>query len=321
MVNAKVKSPRTRTGTRAQWAFLVFCVAWGLCFIELAKAQQPGEKTFSSAEQASQALFIAVQTNDQKALLAIFGPDGNDVISSGDTTEDHDDLTTFTQKYLEMHRLVTEPDGKTTLYIGAENWPAPIQLVNKNGAWYFDTDAGKQEILLRQIGENELETIQVCHTLVDAQKEYSAGPGSGKSGNQYAQKFASDEGQRDGLYWKEESGQPQSPVGPFVAQASGQGLAQGQNREHLPFHGYYFGILMSQAKGAPGGAKNYVADGKMTGGFAFVAYPADYRSSGVMTFIVNRDGIVYQKDLGPQTASVASGMSKYDPDSTWQKTE
>jgi hypothetical protein len=279
-------------------------------------AQQPGQKTFSSAEEASNALVVATRGNDEKGLLDILGPDGKQIISSGDDTEDSESRATFVEKYQEMHRLVQEPDGTTTLYIGAENWPTPIPLVNRGNSWYFDTQAGKKEILFRRVGRNEMSTIRVCEELVAAQKEYYS-----THQNQYAQKIFSDEGQQDGLYWKAPDGGSPSPVGPLVASAAANSYAKSQEQGPGAFRGYYFRALTRQGKKGPGGPKDYVVQGKMTQGFAFVAYPAEYRSSGVMTFIVDQDGIVYQKDLGKKTEVLAKSMKEYNPDSSWQKNE
>jgi Protein of unknown function (DUF2950) len=277
-------------------------------------AQQPGQKTFSSAEDASNALVKAAQSNDEKALLAILGPDGKQIVSSGDDTEDANARANFVEKYQEMHRLVKEPDGTTILYIGAKNWPTPIPLVSKGKLWYFDTEAGKKEILYRRIGENEMSAVRVCQELVTAQKEYST------EHKEYAQKIFSAEGQHDGLYWKAADSEPQSPIGPLVA-AAVYGYAKNQEATPTPYRGYYYHILTRQGKDAPGGVKSYIVDGKMTEGFAFVAYPAEYRSSGVMTFIVDENGAVYQKDLGKKTNVLAKAMKEYNPNSTWQKAE
>jgi hypothetical protein len=279
-------------------------------------AQQPGQKTFSSPEDASHALVTAAQGNDEKTMLDILGPDGKQIVSSGDETEDANSRANFVEKYQKMHRLVKEPDGTTTLYIGAENWPTPIPLVNHGDSWYFDTEAGKKEILYRRIGQNEISTIRVCQELVAAQKEYYSA-----QHNEYAQTIFSDEGQHNGLYWKAADGAPESPIGPLVAAAVAEGHAKGQAGAPTPYQGYYFHILTRQGKDGPSGARSYVVNGKMTGGFAFVAYPAEYRSSGVMTFIVNEDGIVYEKDLGKKTAVVAKSMKEYKPNSSWQEAE
>jgi Protein of unknown function (DUF2950) len=286
-----------------------------LCFPTRSLAQQPGQKTFSSAEAASQALVTAAQSNDEKAMLDILGRDGKQIVSSGDDAEDAQGRANFVQKYQEMHRLVKEPDGTTTLYIGAENWPTPIPLLNKGNLWYFDTEAGKKEILFRRVGRNEMSTIRVCQELAAAQKEYSAQHG------EYAEKIFSDEGQHDGLYWKAGDGEPLSSVGPLVAAAVTESYAKNRDAAPTPYRGYYYHILTSQGKNSSGGAKNYMVNGKMTGGFAFVAYPAEYRSSGVMTFVVNEDGVVYQKDLGKKTEALAKVMKEYNPDSSWQKAE
>ncbi len=286
------------------------------CFSTYSRAQQPGQKTFSSPEDASHALLMAAQGNDEKTLLDILGPDGKQIVSSGDDTEDASSRANFVQKYREMHRLVNEPDGTTTLYIGAENWPTPVPLVSRGNSWYFDTEAGKEEILYRRIGENETSTIRVCQELVTSQKEYYAAQHS-----VYAQTIFSREGQHNGLYWKAAEGEPQSPIGPLLAMASAKDYAKSQEGAPTPYRGYYYLILTRQGKDSPGGAKKYVLKGKMTGGFAFVAYPAEYRSSGVMTFIVNEEGIVYEKDLGKKTDALAKSMKEYNPNSSWQKAD
>ncbi len=268
-------------------------------FSASAVAQQAGQKTFSSAQAAAQALATAAQNNDEKAMLAILGPSGKEVVSSGDEAEDSDSRATFAKRYQEMHRLVKEQDGTTILYIGAHNWPTPIPLVQKGSVWYFDTEAGKKEILYRRIGRNEMSAIRICQELVSAQKEYAE-----QHGGQYAQKIFSDEGQHDGLYWKAANGEPQSPVGPLVADAVATGYAKSQNGAPTPYRGYYFHVLAGAEKS----------------GFAFVAYPAEYRSSGVMTFIVNQDGVVYERDLGRKTETAAKGMKKYQT-AGWRKAE
>jgi len=302
------------------WANLpklaVVAILLTVCFPTRSMAQQPGQKTFSSAEDASNALVTAEQNNDEKTMLDILGPDGKQIVSSGDETEDANSRANFVQRYREMHRLVKEPDGTTVVYIGAHNWPWPIPLVNKGNSWYFDTEAGKKEILYRRIGRNELSTIRVCQELVAAQKEYFS-----TQHNEYAQKIFSDEGQHNGLYWKAAAGEPQSPIGPLVASAVAKGYAKSQDGAPTPYRGYYYLILTRQGKNAAGGAKSYIVNGKMTDGFAFVAYPAEYRSSGVMTFLVNGDGVVYEKDLGKKTDVLAKGMKEYNPNSNWQKAE
>jgi hypothetical protein len=285
-----------------------------VCVSPRVTAQQQGQKTFSSADEACHALAGAVKSNDEKALLAILGPQGKEIISSGDPAEDEANRVNFAKKFEMMHRLVNEPNGTTTLYIGAENWPTPIPLISKNGVWYFDTPAGKEEILYRRVGQNEMSAIRVCQELVAAQKEFFS-----KQDRQYAQKFVSDEGKRDGLYWQGSGSESESPIGPLVANAGSPGGPPKTGA--MPFHGYYFRIVTRQGKHASGGASDYVVGGKMTGGFAFVAYPAEYRNSGVVTFIVAQDGVVYQKDLGSHTESAARTIKAYDPDSSWKKAE
>jgi len=281
--------------------------------------QQPGQRTFTSAEDAGREFFAAMESQDEKAPLRILGPAGKDVLSSGDPEEDSDARVGFVTKYQEMHRFVTEPNGKVTLVIGAENWPFPIPLVNNHGSWYFDTSEGKDEILFRRIGKNELVAIDACHELVEAQQQYFTRSPDGAP-KQFAQKLVSDEGRHNGLYWQGAADEADSPINPLIAYAR-QNLPTEQVTQQVPFNGYMFRILTSQGRHAPGGARKYVVDGKMSAGFAFVAYPVEYRSSGVMTFIVDQSGIIYEKDLGPDTTKLAQAMRVYDPDSTWHKAE
>ena len=285
-----------------------------LCFPSM--AQQPGQKTYGTAEEAGLALVKAAQRNDEKALLEILGPDGKQIVSSGDESEDASDRANFVEKYQEMHRLVKEPDGTTTLYIGAKNWPTPIPLVDMGGSWFFDTNAGKQEILCRRVGQNETSAIHLCRDLVAAQREYFT-----LQQNQYAKVIFSDEGKRNGLYWKAAAGEPQSPLGPLVAADLAKGFSNQQKGLPTPHHGYYFRILTHQGKHAPGGTKSYLVNGKMTKGFALLAYPMEYRSSGVMTFIVFQNGAVLQKDMGRRTVALAKTMSAYNPGADWLTAE
>jgi hypothetical protein len=286
-----------------------------LCSSAFSWAQQTGQKTFSSAGEAASALVAAAKNSDEKAMLEILGRDGKQVVSSGDDAEDAESRANFVKQYEAMHRLVKEPDGTTVLYIGAKNWPTPIPLMNKGSVWYFDTEAGKKEILYRRVGRNEMSAIRVCQELAASEKEYLAAHG------EYASKIYSDEGQHNGLYWKAAEGEPKSLIGPLVAAAVTENYAKTRDTAATPFRGYYFHILVRQGKDAPGGAKSYEADGKMKDGFAFVAYPAEYRSSGVMSFVVGEDGVVYEKDLGKKTEALAKGMKDYDPNSSWHKAE
>jgi hypothetical protein len=265
-----------------------------------ALAQQRGQKTFSSPEEASQALLKAAEKNNEKAIMGILGPEGRRIVSSGDETEDADSRAAFVTKFMEMHRLVKEPDGFTTLYIGARNWPVPLPIAGQDHAWYFDTEAGKQEILFRRIGQNETLTIQVCEELAAAQEEYRS---AGHHG--YARMIFSDKGKHNGLYWKAAPGEPQSPIGPLVASAAAQGYGRKPGDAPKPYFGYYFRCLALQG----------------SQGFAFVAYPAEYRSSGVMTFFVNEDGVVKEKDLGRKSAGLAKAMKEHFPDGSWKTAE
>jgi hypothetical protein len=310
---------------RSEWkkatrfaAFAVFALSWGASFVP-AFAQQPGQQTFASVEDAGGAFFAAMQFPADRALLNILGPDGKDIVSSGDPIEDLDARMGFATKYEEMHRFVTERNGTVTLVVGAENWPLPLPLANKNGVWYFDTQAGKDEILFRRIGKNELATIQASAELVDAEKQYFRMAPDGFA-KEYAQKLVSDPGKYNGLYWEGTSGEFASPANPLIAYAR-QNLPVSEVGSHVPYNGYYFRILKSQGPHAPGGAMNYVVNGKMTAGFAFVAYPVEYRSTGVMTFLVSKSGIVYEKNLGSDTTRLVRAMTAYDPDFTWHPVE
>ena len=269
------------------------------------------------------ALFSAAQQENAGARCWIFsGPAGKEVISSGDPAEDMDHRVGFVVKYKQMHRLAKEPDGTMILYVGAENWPFPIPLTSKNGVWFFDTDAGKEEILLRRIGKNELAAIDACQELVDAEKEYYKKPFNGQP--HYTERFVSDKGEHNGLYRADTPDEFDSPIDPLIASAGQENAySTGDDAANnpIPFNGYYFRILTGQGENAPGGAKSYMVNGKMVNGFAFVAYPAKYRSSGVMTFIVNQDGTIFQKDLGADTSKLAASMTEYYPDSTWRRVD
>jgi len=284
-------------------------------------AQQGNERTFSSPGEAVLALYNAVKSNDSQALAAIFGSDANKVLHTGDNVAEQNMAANFPRDYDQMHRVVIEPDQTVTLYIGADNWPLPISIAkNSSGAWYFDTESGEREILYRRIGRNENDAIEILHGLVAAQLDYASASRDGTPAGQYAMKFISDEGKHNGLYWKTSDDETPSPIGPGLVSAATEGY-RFQQGQQAPFHGYFFRILTKQGAGAKGGAIDYVVNGKFTRGFAFVAYPAEYRNSGVMTFIVNKSGIVYQKDLGEQTAAIASAMQEYNPDSTWDRVD
>jgi len=274
-------------------------------------------KVFTSPDEAGDAVLQAAKSGDQAAVLAIFGPESKDIIHSGDAVQDKSAVERFINAYQVMHRWRTMTDGSQDLLVGADNYPFPIPLKkNASGQWYFDIAAGKEEILARRIGRNELAVIDVCAALADAQHEYFSQPRNGEKTKQYALKFISDAGTQDGLYWDSPPDQPRSPLGPMAAFATKEGYTV-KPEAHQPFHGYYFRMLTKQGSKAPGGAKDYVVNGKLTGGFAFLAYPAEYRNSGVMTFIVGPDGVVYQKDLGAKTSEIAAAMTEYDPGDGW----
>jgi hypothetical protein len=279
--------------------------------------QKPSISVFASPDDAGNALLAAVKSGDRNALLEIFGPDSKEVLFSGDAVQDKNTGAAFVAAYGVMHRWRKMPGGDQALLVGADNFAFPIPLKkNSNGEWFFDTAAGKDEVLNRRIGRNELAIIEASGAVAEAQAEYFAQPHDGERAKQYSAKFISDPGKQNGLYWKVADGQPLSPLGPLAAFAAGEGYSA-KPEGHTAFHGYYFRMLNGQTDKAPGGAKDYLVNGKMTGGFAFVAYPAEYGNSGVMTFIINQDGVLLQKDLGKTTTEVATAMSKFDPDDSW----
>ncbi len=286
-------------------------------FVPQAFAQQANEKTFASPGDAVLAIYNAVKSGDQTKLNAILGSNAGQVLHTGDEVADKKMATDFIRRYDQMHRIVIEPDQTATLYVGAENWPMPIPLVkNSGGAWYFDTESGIKEILFRRIGANENDAIDVLHTLVSAQREYASVLQEGDKAKHYANKFVSSEGKHNGLYWKTSDNETPSPIGPLLVDAASQGYNVQQGKE-APFHGYYYRMLTAQGAAAKGGARTYLVNGELVRGFAFVAWPAEYRNSGVMTFVVNQDGVVYEKDLGQDTDKIAAGMSEYNPDKNW----
>jgi hypothetical protein len=279
--------------------------------------EKPSISAFATPDDASNALLAAAKSGDHDALMAIFGPDSKEVLFSGDEVQDKNSGEAFVAGYGVMHRWRKMPDGGQILLVGADNFPFPIPLKkNTGGQWFFDTAAGKEEVLNRRIGRNELAIIDVCEAAVDAQGEYYSKPHDGQPAKLFAAKFISDPGKQNGLYWQSSNGQPPSPLGPLAAFATAEGYTAKPDA-HTAFHGYYFHMLKGQTDKAPGGARDYAVNGKMTGGFAFVAYPAEYGNSGVMTFMMNQDGVLLQKDLGKTTAETASAMSEFDPDPSW----
>ncbi len=277
------------------------------------------QQAFKTPDEAASALAGAAKAGDPKAIVTVLGPDGVDIVSSGDPVADATTREKFVAAYDAKHQITMEGDNKAIVVIGQEDFPLPIPLVRKDGAWRFDTAAGREEILFRRIGKNELDAIQSSLAYVDAQNDYADKDRTGAGKGLYAQRIVSSAGKKDGLYWPDAQNNDASPLGELIAKATTQGYRTGGGR--TPYHGYYFKILTEQGAAAPGGELDYVVKGKMIGGFALVAYPAEYRNSGVMTFIVNHTGTVYEKDLGPNTAKLAERMTAYNPDSTWHKVE
>jgi hypothetical protein len=302
-------------------ALSALALAWLLVPLFAAAEDAATQQVFPTPAAAVSALVAADKADDIKTMSSILGPDADQVLSSGDPVADKNARDDFARRYQEMHRLAYDDQGRVILYVGAGNWPVPIPLLKKNGDWVFDTAAGKDELLYRRIGRNELFTIKVLEDLVQAQTEYASEARDGESSGQYARKILSDSGKHNGLYWEAAEGQPESPIGPLVASATAEGYKRDSSGSPIPFHGYYYKVLTKQGRNAPGGAKNYVVHGKMTNGFAFLAYPAEYRASGVMTFMINQDGVIVQKDLGADTARLASAITEYNPDKTWQEVD
>ena len=285
--------------------------------LQCATFAAPAQKTFASLDEAVNALVGALRAADRKALVEILGPQGNPLVWSGDDVADRAAFQRFTAEYDRAHRL-EGGGGKVVLYVGDDDFPFPIPLVPDGPRWLWDTDAGDDELLNRRIGENELATIQVCLAYVDAQREYYS---RGQGLLEYAQRLDSTKGKHDGLYWETRPGELDSPLGPLVARARAAGYPLPPPRGPAPYHGYFYRILLAQGPDAPGGAYDFVVRGHMIGGFALVAYPASYGASGIMTFIVNQDGVVYQKDLGAKTAQAANAMKTYNPDKAWAQAE
>jgi hypothetical protein len=318
----------TYTRKNEKWLVSFFCsVAVATLIIVLSAplqgyAAQARERVFASPEEAVKALVDAVKADNMEELRAIFGPAGKEVLSSGDATEDRAGREGFLKAYETKNALIQDGDAKVVLQIGTEEWPFPIPIVKRGERWSFDTRKGKEELINRRIGRNELNTIQVCLAYVDAQREYALKDRDANGLLEYAQKFRSDPGKKNGLYWEVKAGEAQSPLGPLFAAAQERGYStKGAGGKPVPYYGYYYRILTGQGKNAPGGAYDYMVRGNMIGGFALVAYPAKYGSSGIMTFIVNQDGVVYQKDLGKSTEKSAVAMKLFNPDQTWKRAQ
>jgi hypothetical protein len=288
---------------------------------EAKKAAAPKQKSYGTPEDAVKDLMAAVKARDSKALLAILGQDAKPIISSGDAVADKAAGESFVKSYEEANKLEKSGDAKVVLATGKDAWPFPIPVVKDAAGWRFDTEAGKEEVLNRRIGRNELSTMQAALAYVDAQREYYLRNPQKDKLLSYAQKFASTQGKRDGLYFPTKEGEAASPLGPLFEAAKAAGYAKGEGGKPGAYHGYHYRILKAQGPDAPGGAYEYVAQGKMLGGHALVAWPATYGNSGVMTFLVNHDGVVYEKDLGPETPAAVQKITKFNPDKTWKKVE
>lgn len=309
---------RRRGATMGRAALLLLAVlaaGWGGCKRAIPEVSE-GPKSFASPESAGQAVYLAAKAEDSNAMLGIFGPEAREYLFTGDAAQDKLAYEEFAADYEKMHRWAKLENGGRVLEVGAENYPFPFPLAkNAEGQWSFNVEEGKKEILARQIGKNELNVVDVLNEMADAQAEYFSQKHDGKA-KQYAQRFISSEGKHDGLYWKVAEGEAESPLGPLAARAGAEGY-KGSEESPEPFHGYFYRILKKQGPHAEGGARDYAVNGSMTRGFAILAYPAEYRKSGVMTFVVNQDRVIYQKDLGPDTVDAAKAMDAFDPDESW----
>ena len=291
-------SPKTRTATTV--------------------ASQPKQKTFDTVQEAAAAMVLAVKNDDVAALLEIFGPAGKEFVSTGDEVQDKNSRAAFAALAQEKMQVDTDPrnPSRATLLIGNEDWPLPVPIIKQGGRWHFDSPAGRAEILDRRVGRNELDAIAICRGYAEAQKEYASEIHDDSGINQYAQRIISSPGKHDGLSWRNPDGSEGGPIAEGIAKA----IEEGYTNASGPYHGYYFKTLKSQGPAAPLGELDYVVDGVMIGGFAMIAWPAEYRVTGVQAFIVSYDGIVYQKDLGPDTSKLASAMERYNPDKSWRRT-
>ena len=317
----QINHAKKEYSVKHRWTIFITAVFFILTMSGLSPAETVKQRTFASPEKAVEALVTALRSNDVNALEAIFGPGRRDLFMSGDPVKDQSGREQFLKFYDEKNRLEETVD-KVFLSVGDDDWPLPIPIVKRDALWRFDAKEGMDEILARRIGQNELSVIQTCLAYVDAQKEYALKDRDRDGLLKYAQKFMSDQGKKDGLYWEVKEGEEQSPLGPLVAAAQEVGYTgRRPGGKPVPYHGYYYRILKAQGEHASGGSYEYVVKGKMIGGFALVAYPAQYGSSGIMTFIVNHDGVVYEKDLSDNTENAALAMKLFNPDGTWKKVE
>ena len=316
------KQPVRLTPTLRLAIAVVATLLIGAAGAQNAIAASRNPRTFASPEEAVKALVEAAKAGDTKALAAILGPESRPLISSGDKVADKQARERFVHAYEQSNKLERPTETKAVLVIGQDEWPMPIPVLKEGNAWRFDTAAGREEILNRRIGRNELNTMQVCQAYVDAQREYARVVREGDGSLKYAMTFRSDKGKKNGLYWPTKEGEVLSPLGVLVANARAEGYSRKtSDGKPAPYHGYFYRILTAQGPDAPGGAYDYVVNGKMIGGFALVAFPAKYGVSGVMTFIVNHQGVINQKGLGKDTEKLARAVQTYNPDNTWKKVE
>ena len=303
------------------FATMMACVAPAAQSAEPAKSRADVvQPTFATPDEAAAALVAATRAADRKAIFSIIGPGSAKWLPSGDATDDHENWTRFLSAYEQKHAINQEPEGKATLVVGEGDWPFPAPLVRQNNVWRFDAQSGREEVIRRRVGRNELDTMQTLLAVVDAQREYASGDLDGNGFHDYARRFISTPGKRDGLYWAVAESETPSPLGPLVGEAAGKihpknGKVSGTGA----YHGYRYRLLEAQGKAAPGGAYDYRVGNKLIGGFAVVAYPEKPGVSGVMTFMVSHDGVLYEKDLGIQSEKLALGMRRFNPDSTWRK--
>ncbi len=325
-ISKSMKTPNRPTNYRVQRTGsllpkLILLAASVLAFPTQAGTIENTNRKFATPEEAVQCLRLATATADTNALRDILGPGAED-LQNPDRVQARNELMTFSSALTQTNYLVRVSDSRIILELGDDLWPFPVPIVKRDGSWFFDTDAGKDELLSRRIGKNELATLAVMRAYVDGQREYARSDHDGDRVLEYAQRLVSSPGKEDGLYWPPQFDGDESPLGPLVAYAQAEGYNPEQREDEIevergPYHGYLFKILTAQGKHAPGGKYKYVINGNMIGGFGLVAWPADYGGSGIMTFIVNQEGRVYQKDLGPKTSKLASKMKAYDPDATW----
>ncbi len=317
--NNRFAGPLSYFAIRAGLACVVALSVFAIAASAAEDAAPTDPKSYATAEAAVDALIAAARGDNAAALVAVLGGSAEPLVSSGDDVADATARARFVGQYDESHELVADGDSKFTLQVGNDGWPFPFPIVKSGDQWSFDVAAGIDEVVYRRIGRNELGAIDACRGIVEAQTDYASEGHDGQPAGIYAQKLMSDAGKRNGLYWVSQPGERASPVGPFIASAATEGYRKGEGP--LPYHGYVYRLLTSQGPAAPGGARSYIKDGQLSGGYAVVAYPVEYESSGVETFMINQDGVLYQKDLGDKTAKLAEAIKAFNPDSTWTKVE